>query len=77
MYYIGDGYSDMSAMRFVHNNGGKTVFVYQPSKSDEFYEYNNKNYEKLNVDGIVDFRCVADYGKGSRLFSILQREKML
>ncbi len=75
VYYIGDGYSDKIAMEFVHNNGGKAVFVHQPSQSDEFYEYNNKIYEELNADGIVDFRCVADYRNGSRLSNILQSNR--
>ena len=75
VYYIGDGYSDATAMRFVHSNGGKTIFVHQPSQSDEFYDYNNRIYQALNKDGMVDFCCVADYRNGSFLSNILQRQK--
>ncbi|MCI8362631.1 MAG: haloacid dehalogenase-like hydrolase [Clostridia bacterium] len=75
VYYIGDGYSDAIAMRFVHNNGGKAVFVHQPNKNDGLYEYTNKIYEKLNSDGMVDFCCLADYRNGSTLSNILQRQK--
>ncbi|MCI8481856.1 MAG: haloacid dehalogenase-like hydrolase, partial [Clostridia bacterium] len=75
VYYIGDGYSDATAMRFVHNNGGKAIFVHQSSQADEFYDYNNKIYQTLNADGVVDFCCVADYRNGSVLSNILQRQK--
>ena len=64
-------------MKFVHNNGGKAIFVYQSNQDDELYDYNNKIYEKLNVDGIVDFCCVADYREGSTLSNILQRQKVV
>lgn len=75
VYFIGDGYSDAVAMRFVHNNGGKAVFVHQPNKDDELYQYNNKIYETLNSDGIVDFCCIADYRDSSTLSNILNRRK--
>lgn len=73
--YIGDGYSDAIAMKFVHNNGGKAIFVHQPNKDDEFYHYNNKIYQTLNEHGIVDFCCVADYTNGSILSDVLQGQK--
>lgn len=76
VYFIGDGYSDASAMRFVHNNGGKSIFVYQPNQDDDLYHYNNKVYETLNSDGIVDFRCIADFRNGSTLSKVLQRQKI-
>ena len=71
VYYIGDGYSDAAAMRFVHNNGGKSVFVHLLNKNDKYYEHNDKIYQKLNEDGIVDYCCVADYRNGSILSKIL------
>ena len=75
VYYIGDGYSDGLAMRFVHNNGGKAVFVHQPNDNDELSKYNRNVYETLNSDGIVDFCCTADYREGSTLSNILLRQK--
>lgn len=75
VYYIGDGYSDAIAMRFVHNNGGKAIFVHQPNKNDELYNNNNKIYETLNADGMIDFCCIADYRNGSSLLNFLQRQK--
>lgn len=73
VYYIGDGYSDALAMKFVHNNGGKAIFVHQPNKNDELYNHNNKIYETLNADKIVDFCCIADYRKDTMLSNILKR----
>ena len=73
VYYIGDGYSDLIAMKFVHNNGGKAVFVYQPNQDDELFRQNKKVYEKLNADGIIDYCCTADYRKGSDLSKCLNR----
>lgn len=73
IYFIGDGYSDATAMRFVHNNGGKAIFVHQPNEDDKFYHHNQKIYEMLNRDGIVDYKCVADYREGSSLSNILLR----
>lgn len=74
--YIEDGYSDAIAMRFVHNNGGKAIFVHQPNKDDKFYHYNNRIYQTLNQDGIVDFCCVADYRDGSILSNILRGQNV-
>ena len=74
VYYVGDGYSDEIAMRYVHDNGGKAIFVHQPTQNDELYEHINKIYQTLNVDGIVDFCSVADYRDGSELSNILQRK---
>lgn len=71
--YIGDGYSDAIAMRFVHNNGGKAIFVHQPNKDDEYYDHNNEIYQKLNEDGMIDFCCVADYTNNSILSNVLNK----
>ncbi len=74
IYYIGDGYSDALAMRFVHQHGGKAIFVHQPNEEDALYQATNAIYQTLNKDGIVDFCCVANYKKGSELFNLLIRK---
>lgn len=74
--YIGDGYSDEIAMRFVHNNGGKAIFVHQPNQDDGLYHQSKKIYETLNANGTIDFCCVADYRNGSALSNILLRQKL-
>ena len=74
IYYIGDGYSDALAMRFVHQHGGKAIFVHQPNEEDALYQATNAIYQTLNKDGIVDFCCVANYKKGSELSNLLMRK---
>ncbi len=74
VYFIGDGYTDAPAMGFVHNNGGKAIFVHQPNENDDLASYNNQIYEALNKNGMIDFCCVADYRDGSMLSNILQRK---
>lgn len=76
VYYIGDGYSDLIAMKFVHNNGGKAVFVHQQNQKDELHQQNQEIFQKLNNDGIIDFCCIADYRKGSKFYNVLQRQKI-
>lgn len=76
VYYIGDGYSDEVAMKFVHNSGGKSIFVYQRN-GDKFSKYNDEIYNKLNAEGIVDFYCVADYKKNRELYNILERKNII
>ncbi|MCI8964843.1 MAG: haloacid dehalogenase-like hydrolase [Clostridia bacterium] len=74
VYFIGDGYSDAPSMRFVHDNGGKAVFVHQENQYDKLFDESNRVYETLNSDGIVDFCCIADYRNNSRLSRILLRQ---
>ena len=74
VYYVGDGYSDAVAMKFVHKAGGKAIFVHQPNEKDELYHHNNKIYETLRAEKIVDFVCIADYTSGSVLSNILSRK---
>ncbi len=76
VYYIGDGYSDAPAFQFVHENGGKAIFVHQPSENDDLNDYNANIYRMLNKNGIIDFYCIADYSEESALSNILQRRKL-
>lgn len=73
VYYIGDGYSDKNAMTFVHNNGGKAIFVYHPNTNDELSDFNKKVYQDLNQTNIIDYCVPADYTPGSKLSNLLLR----
>ena len=73
VYFVGDVATDAADMRFVHNNGGKAIFVYQPKQEDALYHENQRIYERLKAEGMVDYCCVADYREGSELSNILQR----
>ena len=61
-------------MRFVHENGGKAVFVYQPNNDDALREYTDHIRELLNAEGILDYSFVADYSAGSDLSNLLNRK---
>lgn len=70
--YIGDGYSDAESMRFVHEHGGKAIFVHQPDNNDKFAEeHNRKIFQMLVDDGVVDYSFVADYSAGTDLYKAL------
>ncbi len=73
--FIGDGYSDAPAMRFVHNHGGQAIFVHQPDENDELFQHNQKIYAMLEEERIVDFFLLADYREGTELSNILLRKK--
>lgn len=75
VYYIGDGYSDMPAMRYVHDRGGRAIFVYVSRQGDQLAEQHNKMvYEALSRDGVVDCGMVADYRYSSDLSNLLLRK---
>ncbi len=73
VYYIGDEYIDKPAMTFIHNNGGKAIFVYHPDTNDELSDYNKKVYQDLNQTNIIDYCVPADYTPGSELSNLLFR----
>ena len=54
--YIGDGLTDKFAMEYIHNNGGKTIFVHHG---------NLDIYNEVNKNGIVDYCLEADYRENS------------
>lgn len=74
VYYIGDGYSDAPAMRFVHEHGGKSIFVYLHNKDDFYKEHNEQIYNMLKNEGIVDYTFNADYQVDSQLYKVLERK---
>ena len=64
--YIGDGLTDKYAMEFIHENGGKTIFVYQPNASMDVYH-------QLNQNNIVDFCLEANYNTDKEVFKTICR----
>ena len=63
--YIGDGFTDYYAMKYINNNGGKTIFVHQNENDlDTYYEINKEN--------IVDYCEIADYSEDSRLYNSIK-----
>lgn len=70
--FIGDGVSDAPAMRFVHSNNGKSIFVHQPHQDDGLYHEADKVYQTLRKENAIDECCVADYRPDSDLYKLLQ-----
>ena len=67
--YIGDGFTDYYAMKYIHNNGGKTIFVHQNENDlDTYYEINKEN--------IVDYCEIADYSENTKLYNSIKEAIM-
>lgn len=65
--YFGDGLTDKFAFEYVHHIGGKNVFV----KSNE---QSPMNYQKLNVNGIIDECFDADFRIHSDIDKYIQKQ---
>ncbi len=64
MIYFGDGLTDVPCMKLVHENGGKSIALYQPGKIDKASD--------LLLDGRCDFLTKTDYSEGSELDNIVK-----
>ena len=62
--YVGDGLTDYYAMKHIHNNGGKTIFVHQNSNDLDIYN-------EVNKEKIVDYCEIADYSENSKLYQAI------
>jgi phosphoserine phosphatase len=71
MIYIGDGDTDIPAMKMVRDKGGFSIAVYGNKQK-------RHDAEKMFVHGRVDFVCEADYGKDKILMDtvLLQIHKL-
>lgn len=61
MIYIGDGITDIPAMKIVHVNGGRSIAVYADDEK-------RRKALQLVYDERADFVCKADYSEGGELF---------
>ena len=48
-------------MKYIHNNGGKTIFVHQNENDLDIYK-------EVNKENIVDYCEIADYNENTDLF---------
>ena len=60
--YIGDGLTDKDAFTFVHQNGGKTIFV-----GDQ-----NAEFEALNAYKVIDKVFARDFSLDAPLFAYIE-----
>ena len=73
MIYIGDGETDVPAMKMIKYKGGTAIAVYNPSKKKSRTEQSpRKKCEELLLQGRADFIAPADYSDGSRLDQIVK-----
>lgn len=62
--YVGDGLTDYYAMKHIHNNGGKTIFVHQTENDLDIYN-------QVNKEKIVDYCEIANYEESSDLYKAI------
>ncbi|MCE5346071.1 MAG: haloacid dehalogenase-like hydrolase [Bacteroidales bacterium] len=73
MVYIGDGETDIPAMKMIKYKGGTAIAVYNPYKRKEKTKKSpRKICADLLLQGRADFIAPADYSEGSRLDQIVK-----
>lgn len=68
--YFGDGLTDEFAFKYVHGIGGRNVFVASNERS-------YTNYQKLNVNGIIDNYFEANFEVNSQISNYIQRQMVV
>ena len=68
--YFGDGLTDEFAFRYVHGIGGRNVFVASN-------EHSHTNYQKLNVNGIINNFFDANFEVNSQISNYIQRQMVV
>lgn len=72
MIYIGDGETDVPAMKMIKYQGGTAIAVYDPEKKGRNGHPSSREVcEKLIEQKRADFIAAADYTESSRLVNIL------
>jgi hypothetical protein len=72
MIYLGDGETDVPAMKMIKQEGGTAIAVYDPNKKKVKDRPSAKQIcEELILQNRADFIAPADYTENSRLYQIL------
>ncbi|MBK6329953.1 MAG: haloacid dehalogenase-like hydrolase [Bacteroidetes bacterium] len=72
MIYLGDGETDIPAMKTVSLNGGKAIAVYNPNTKTKSGRKSKKITQDLVSQGRANYVAPADYTEGSSLYKIIQ-----
>lgn len=72
MIYLGDGETDIPAMKTVSLNGGKAIAVYNPQTNTKAGKKAKKITQELVSQGRANYIAPADYSEGSSLYKIIQ-----
>lgn len=63
--YIGDGLTDLPAMRYVKEHGGVCIYLLENDKID---------VEEIKESGVVDYFALKDFSEKSELYRIVRLE---
>lgn len=63
MIYVGDGPTDLHAMKFIKEHGGKNILVY--------LDENSEDVAKMRDAGVVDYFAPADFRPDSELWELV------
>lgn len=72
MIYIGDGETDIPAMKMVTYQGGKAIAVYNPDSTSKAGKKSKAITQQLVDQGRANYVAPADYSEGSSLYKIIQ-----
>lgn len=72
MIYLGDGETDIPAMKMTTYQGGKAIAVYNPETKTKSGKKSKTITQQLVVQGRANFVAPADYSEGSSLYRIIQ-----
>ena len=72
MIYLGDGETDIPAMKMINFQGGKSIAVYNPDTKTKAGKKAKKITQELVSQGRANYVAPADYSEGSSLYKILQ-----
>lgn len=72
MIYLGDGETDIPAMKMISYQGGKAIAVYNPDQKTQSGKKAKKITQELVIQGRANYVAAADYTEGSDLFKIIQ-----
>lgn len=63
--YIGDGFTDYYAMKYIKEHGGTSIFVYN--------DLNSKDMLSIKEKDVVDFYAKADFSQNSELYNYVKK----
>jgi len=72
MIYLGDGETDIPAMKMINFQGGKSIAVYNPDTKTKAGKNAKKITQELVSQGRANYVAPADYTEGSSLYKIIQ-----
>jgi len=63
--YIGDGFTDYYAMKYIKEHGGTSIFVYK--------NLDSKDMQSIKEKDVIDFYTKADFSQNSELYNYVKK----